>query len=96
MRVLDNDDNNGIKDATATLRPPRNAANDDRDAPQPWLALFFSRIAGTLIVTEVSSSWQGKNKNACAGQFLAVKPTLGVDFVDVVTSTTHANVRLRR
>ena len=62
----------------------------------PWLALFFSRIAGKLIVTEVSSSWQGKNKNACAGQFLAVKPTLGVDFVDVVTSTTHANVRLRR
>ena len=44
----------------------------------PWLALFFSRVTRKLIVMEVSSSWPGKN--ACTGQFLAVKPTLGVDF----------------
>ena len=58
----------------------------------PWLALFFSRVAGKLIVTEVSSSWRGEN--AYTGQFLAVTPTLGVDFGNKVASTTHANVRL--
>jgi hypothetical protein len=60
----------------------------------PWLALFFARVAGKLIVTEVSSSLRGKN--ACAGQFLAVKPTLGVDFSGVVAHTSHTNVPLRR
>jgi hypothetical protein len=34
--------------------------------------------------------------NGCAGQFLWVKPTLGVDFGNVVAGTTHANVPLRR
>jgi hypothetical protein len=58
----------------------------------PWLALFFLHVAGKLIVMEVSSSWRGKN--ACAGQFLVVRPTLGVDFGNIVVSTTHANVRL--
>ena len=32
--------------------------------------------------------------NGCAGQFLWVKPTLGVDFGNVVAGTTHANVPL--
>jgi len=32
-QVSGNDDNDGIDDATATLRPPRNAAEGDRDAP---------------------------------------------------------------
>jgi hypothetical protein len=59
----------------------------------PWLALCFSHIARKLIVTEVLSSWRGKN--ACEGQFLEVKPTLGVDFGNVVAHTTHANVQLR-
>ena len=35
-------------------------------------------------------------ENGCAGRFLWVKPTLGVDFGDVVAGTTHANVPLRR
>jgi hypothetical protein len=34
-------------------------------------------------------------ENGCAGRFLWVKPTLGVDFGDVVAGTTHANVPLR-
>jgi hypothetical protein len=34
--------------------------------------------------------------NGCAGRFLWVKPTLGVDFGDLVAGTTHANVPLRR
>jgi hypothetical protein len=59
----------------------------------PWLALFFSRVAEKLIVMEVSSSWRGEN--ACAGQFLAVKATLDVDFGDVVACTSHTNVPLR-
>ena len=92
-RVLDNDDDNGIKNAAAMLRPPQNTANDDCEAPRPQLALFFLRVVGKLIVTEVSSSW--RRKNACAGHFLAIKPTLGVDSVGLVASTTHANVRLR-
>jgi hypothetical protein len=33
IQVSDDDDNDGIDDATATLRPPRNAADGDRDAP---------------------------------------------------------------
>ena len=45
-----------------------------------------------VIVTEVSSSWQGEN--AWAGQFLAVKQTLGVDFSNVVACMSHANVPL--
>jgi len=32
-QVSDDDDYHGIDDATATLRPPRNAADSDRDAP---------------------------------------------------------------
>ena len=59
----------------------------------PWLALLFSRIAGKLIGTEVSSSWRGKN--ASEGQFLVVKPTLGVDFGNVVARRSNANVPLR-
>jgi len=33
MQVLDDDDDDGIDDATATSRPLRNAADGDRDAP---------------------------------------------------------------
>ncbi len=39
-------------------------------------------------------SWQ-RGGNGCAGQFLWVKPTLGVDLGDVAAGTTHANVPLR-
>mgnify|MGYP006954592685 FL=1 len=34
--------------------------------------------------------------NGCAGRFLWVKPTLGVNFGDVVACTSHANMPLRR
>ena len=44
----------------------------------------------TMMEIASSSQW----KNACAGQFLEVKPTLGVDFGHVVARTTHANMRL--
>jgi len=33
MQVWDDDDDDSIDDATAMLRPPRNAADGDRDAP---------------------------------------------------------------
>ncbi len=33
-------------------------------------------------------------ENGCAGRFLWVKPTLGVDFGDVVARTTHAKMPL--
>jgi hypothetical protein len=33
MQVADDDDDDGIDDATATSRPPWNAADGDRDAP---------------------------------------------------------------
>ncbi len=42
----------------------------------------------------VTTSWR-RGENGCAGRFLWVKPTLGVDFGDVVAHTTHANVPLR-
>ncbi len=45
-----------------------------------------------VTMMEIASSWHGKN--ACEGRFLEVKPTLGVDFGDVVARTSHANVPL--
>ena len=55
-------------------------------------AYFLVEETQRVTMMEIVSSWRGKN--ACAGQFLEVKPTLGVDFGNVVARTTHANVRL--
>ncbi len=49
---------------------------------------------------KVSQWWEfyhgGEGGNGCAGRFLWVKPTLGIDLGDVAAGTTHANVPLRR
>ncbi len=56
-------------------------------------AYFFVEETQHVTMMEIASLWHGKN--ACEGQFLEVKPTLDVDFGDIVASTTQANVPLR-
>ena len=56
-------------------------------------AYFLVEETQRVTMMETASSWQGEN--GYAGQFLEVKPTLSVDFDNVVASTTHTNVPLR-
>ena len=57
-------------------------------------AYFLVEETQRVTMMEIASSWCGKN--AYDGRFLEVKPTLGVDFGNVVARTSHANVPLRR
>ena len=73
--MLDDDDDNGIKDATATLRPLRNSTDDDRDAPQSnrsgvlqtFSALFPGGIVGNVAAFVIDNTVLSACTRICRG-----------------------------